>query len=251
MRIDLAILRIAAWLVPSEQRTEWFDEWNAELWHVENVEEGQTTGFCLGAFRDAFWLRCNSSPNAQLWPRSPAQCLGFLGLVTTACILFAFRYHPPVGPSLLAMLLLALLALPALAATTSLRLGKYPANLFGWRWIFFASKIALVLPTVFFGVSGVLALWPIAGIGMCIPVLYVIAFRWALSDQRQRCPQCLRLLEHPTRIGQASYTLLDWYGTEFACVKGHGLLHVPDTPTIACPQQRWLHLDESWSVWFS
>ena len=150
------------------------------------------------------------------------------------------------------MLLMALLTLPTLMAITSLRLGEYPAKGFGWRWIFLASKIAFVTPIVFFG--GVMLLWPIVGriIGTdCMLVLNVIAFRWALVDQRQRCPECLRLLQYPSRIGQPSHTFLEWYGTEFVCGKGHGLLHVPETAMNSLPTQRWLHLDGSWRVWFS
>jgi hypothetical protein len=255
MRIGLTILRTAAWLVPGDQRTEWFDEWNAELCYVRSCDEGRTIGFCLGAFRDALCLRRNGPSNARPWLRlqSPAQCLGFLGLMAVACTLFAFRFHPPVGPSLLAMLCLPLMSLPGLFASTSVRLGEYPPNRYGWRWVFFASKIALVLPIVYFGVTGMLAMSPtVAGMaGATMLILYVIAFRWAVADQRHRCPECLRLLDHPTRIGQPSHTLLDWYGTEFVCVKGHGVLHVPDAPTMLFHTQRWLHLDQSWRVWFS
>jgi len=39
--------------------------------------------------------------------------------------------------------------------------------------------------------------------------VYLLAFRWALIDQRQRCPVCLRLLTSPTRIGAPSQTFLD------------------------------------------
>lgn len=166
MRVHCAILRSAGWLVPSEQRAEWLAEWNAELWYVRRSNERQRTSFCLGAFRDAVWMRRNSPPNGQPWLRleSPARCLGFLSLVAAGCVLLALRYHPPdcpllpVGQPLLAMLLTPLMALPGLLATTSLRLGEYPANHCGWRWVFFASKTTLVLAIVFFGG---LALWPI------------------------------------------------------------------------------------------
>src|ERR1017187_6048700 len=100
MSIHLAILRSAAWLVPGEQRAEWLAEWNAELWYVRRSSELQPTSFCLGAFRDALWLRRNSPPNEQsrLRLQSPAQCLGFLGLVAAGCILLALRYPPPDSP---------------------------------------------------------------------------------------------------------------------------------------------------------
>jgi hypothetical protein len=149
------------------------------------------------------------------------------------------------------MLGMAILSLPALAATTSLRLGECPANRCGWRWVFFAGKIALVLPLVFFGG---LCLWPIAGptIGHCMIVGYVVAFRWVLIDQRRRCPECLRWLAHPAPMGQRSHAILDWSGTEFACPKGHGLLYVPETSTISFRStERWMHLDRSWRGLFS
>ncbi len=236
MRMHLAILRSAAWLVPNEQRAEWLAEWNAELWYVQRSSELQTTSFCLGAFRDAFWLRRNRPPNAQTGLRlqSPAHCLGFLGLVATGCVLLALRWHPPdfafqpIWQTILAMLLTPLMALPALFATTSLRLGEYPGEPFwlalgifrGQDWVYVARR--------FFRGAG---LWAVAGggIGIAMVAAYVIAFRWVLSDQRRRCPECLRRLECPTRIGQPSHTLLEWYGTEFVCANGHGLLHVAES----------------------
>ena len=56
MTLHLAILRSASLLVPGPHRAEWFAEWTAELWHVNRG----ATAFCLGAFRDAFWLRRNT-----------------------------------------------------------------------------------------------------------------------------------------------------------------------------------------------
>jgi hypothetical protein len=142
------------------------------------------------------------------------------------------------------MIFLALLILPA---TTSLSLGSTPIRL-RW-WIFFAIKIALLMVITFFGI---LDLAPVVS-KLLQPqgwlVGYVLAFRWALIDQRRRCPVCLRLLANPTRIGCASHTFLEWYGTEFMCVKGHGLLHVPEVPT-GCYSTRWLRLDASWRSLF-
>jgi hypothetical protein len=258
MRIHLAILRIGAWLVPAEQRAEWLAEWRAELWYVEQSGERQTIGFCLGSFRDALWLWRNSPPDARAWLRLelPAQCLGFLGLAAAVCVPFSLRLHIPGipllpnGDSFLLMLMTAVMSLPMLLGITPLRLGEYPANRSGWRWAFFASKIALLLPLVFLAA---LNLWPIIGpLSLdCMSFGYVIAFRWALIDQRRRCPECLRLLKHPALIGQASHTFLEWYGTEFVCPSGHGLLHVPEIPTVSFRTQRWMYLDRSWSGLFS
>ena len=83
MTIHLAILQIASYLVPGEQRAEWLAEWKAEVWYVRRSGAWQTTGFCLGAFRDALWLRRNSAQQVRHWLHleSPVQCLGLLGLV--------------------------------------------------------------------------------------------------------------------------------------------------------------------------
>jgi hypothetical protein len=64
------ILQVAALLVPGRERAEWLAEWQAELWHVwqaysrksrDRFRGGQAvTDFCLGAFRDALWLRWNN-----------------------------------------------------------------------------------------------------------------------------------------------------------------------------------------------
>ena len=66
----LFILRSAAWLVPGQERAEWLAEWQGELWHVWRSCDSRSfsrfsgspevTDFCLGAFRDAFWLGWNN-----------------------------------------------------------------------------------------------------------------------------------------------------------------------------------------------
>jgi hypothetical protein len=82
--------------------------------------------------------------------------------------------------------------------------------------------------------------------GMCL-----FGLRWVLQDQRQRCPVCLRLVEHPAQVGQASRTFLAWNGTELMCMDGHTLLHVPGMPTSWFGAQRWLYLDTSWDFLFA
>ena len=156
---------------------------------------------------------------------------------------------------------LACLALPA---TTSLPLGEYrlSSRKVSWsmklrRWSFLGSKIALLLPIVYF-VSLDLAylratldtfasdyIQLVSSFSICL-----FGLRWALRDQRQRCPVCLGKLSHPARVGQPSRTFLAWNGTELICVGGHGLLHVPEMPTSWFSTQRWLYLDPSWEVLF-
>ena len=157
--------------------------------------------------------------------------------------------------------LLASLALPA---TTALPLGEYPhrrdhlpavVNL--RRWAFLLIKFVLVLLVVYLGSADlaysvassdpVIALY--VQLGSAFPTL-LFAFRWILQDQRRRCPECLRRLSSPARVGQASCNFLSWNGTELFCVRGHGLLHIPELPTSWFSTQRWLCLDASWACLF-
>ncbi|WP_263368984.1 hypothetical protein [Edaphobacter bradus] len=154
-------------------------------------------------------------------------------------------------------LLLALLALPA---TTSLPLGEYPADSerISWplrlrRWMFLVVKFSLLLPTIYFASLDLAYAFPAAP--STVQYIQIVAsflmalfsFRWALKDQRRRCPVCLSTLTNPARVGEPSRNFLAWNGTELICTGGHGLLHVPELPTSWFATQRWLYLDSSWS----
>lgn len=151
-------------------------------------------------------------------------------------------------------LLVVVIAVLILPVTTSFSLGEYPAGLHSSarsarlnRFIFLGLKIVILLPIVF---CGTLAIAPAIALAWLRPqamlIGYFFAFRWALIDQRRRCPVCLRLLTNPVRLGQPSHTMLDWCGTELMCSKGHGLLYVSDSPTSSYSSQKWLPLDSSW-----
>ncbi|MCU1252811.1 MAG: hypothetical protein JWQ49_5840 [Edaphobacter sp.] len=157
--------------------------------------------------------------------------------------------------------ILAFLSLPA---TTSLPLGEYrlSSRKLSWstrlrRWTFLGGKIALLLPIVYL-VSLDLAymrttldtlsseyIQLVSSFSICL-----FGLRWALRDQRQRCPVCLGKLTHPARVGQPSRNFLAWNGTELICIGGHGLLHVPEIQTSWFSTQRWMYLDPSWEILF-
>lgn len=159
---------------------------------------------------------------------------------------------------LIAYPLMTLFSLLILSTTTPLALGDYPANRHSppgarrlRRWVFLSIKIALLLVIVCCGSLDLASLisanlyptgW-LAGL--------ILSLRWALIDQRRRCPVCLRMLTNPTRIGGPSQTFLEWYGTELICAQGHGLLYVPEILTSCYSTQRWQYLDPSWSSLFS
>jgi hypothetical protein len=156
---------------------------------------------------------------------------------------------PLAAPRLLAVLLwMMVVSATVLPAVTSLSLGEYPAKHMR-RWIFLAAKLALVLPIVLFGTLDVFSLIAIHLQPHALFAGSVIGFRWVLNDQRRRCPVCLRVLTNPTPIGEPSRTLLEWYGAELVCTRGHGLLHVPEIRN-SYSEQRWLRLDSSWSSLF-
>lgn len=133
------------------------------------------------------------------------------------------------------------------AATTSARFRVCLQGRHYRRWMFLSAKIVLLMFIGFFFILIVQALIG-SEIRPLVMPLYVIAFRWALIDQRHRCPECLRRLLLPVRIGVASQTFLEWYGTEFLCGDGHGLLQAPETSTASSDRQHWLRLDDSWAT---
>ena len=118
----LAVLRLASLIVPRTQRSEWWREWSAELWHVREActpsrgiswaAEREVAAFCLGAFQDARCLRAQSTPLPL--PRattmgSASQCLLLLAGLIIASLsiatllpgvreqLYQFRYRVPPG----------------------------------------------------------------------------------------------------------------------------------------------------------
>jgi hypothetical protein len=95
---SMLIIRCAAWLVPARERSEWRAEWEAELCYVwrangSNVNlcaQEDVTRFCMGAFHDAFWLRCDclrSSRGRVLRPGSASRCSLMLAMWVAASLL--------------------------------------------------------------------------------------------------------------------------------------------------------------------
>ncbi len=256
MTLHLALLWCASWLVPRAERGEWLAEWTAELWFVRR-KGGAATAFSLGAFRDALWLRRNGEGRAFRL-ESPGQCLGVLSVMAVVGALLTFCWAPSrelaamyrergTAASFAVMVAIALVLLPR---TSSFRGGAYPGAGAWRRRAFLAGKLLLAVPAVF---CATLIVGAVIARGLqahSLIVGLVLAFRWVLVDQRRRCPECLRLLDHPMRVGRPSQTFLEWYGTEFVCMKGHGLMHVPEIPTTSFETQRWMRLDRSWSGLF-
>jgi hypothetical protein len=259
------ILRAASFLAPAHRRAAWLEEWLSELWHIPRHG---ATRFCLGAFRDALWLRRNEWKPVKrtlILLESPLSCLAFLAALAAVSAVLVVRLpgldrgqwpsHPssrllPMG--CIVMLFLSCLFLPA----TRFALGRAPANRPPLPWpgrlrrgVFLTLKIALVQPILLGGFMLLILIGPavpFAPLGLF--VFWISLLRWVLIDQRSRCPVCLGLLSAPVRIGAPSRTFLEWYGAESMCAHGHGLLQVPE---VSNGMEQWLCLGPSWSGLFS
>jgi hypothetical protein len=85
----------------------------------------------------------------------------------------------------------------------------------------------------------------IVGIGLNL-MTAALVLAWSLYDQKERCPQCLRRLRMPVRIGVSSSVIFEAAGVESVCPAGHGARFAPEWrgPTVERPA--WTSFDDSW-----
>jgi hypothetical protein len=110
-----------------------------------------------------------------------------------------------------------------------------------------------VQPILFCGMVVLILIGPVVPMApqLGIYAMWTLTFRWVITDQRRRCPVCLRLLTNPVGIGNSSHTFLEWYGAESVCSRGHGLQHMPEISASYSGKSEWLALGDSWSGLFS
>lgn len=99
-RVHLGLIRGASFVVPAWDRSEWLQEWQAELWYLlrEYFSQAsphptpiwQATAFCLGAYRDAFCLRKRSWRRPQSRIRRLARIRGSASLCLLLLIVMFF-----------------------------------------------------------------------------------------------------------------------------------------------------------------
>jgi hypothetical protein len=87
--------------------------------------------------------------------------------------------------------------------------------------------------------------------GLLLAIAFVIAVGraviWCITDQRHRCPSCLRRLVLPVPVGSWA-SQFEPAATEMLCEEGHGALALSDGETNG--EDRWIGLDESWKALF-
>jgi len=128
-----------------------------------------------------------------------------------------------------------------------------PLHRYNWRyWWFLASKLVLVLillpvlwleatfvvreflpnPVLRFVVGGLVP-------GLLFVALLACSLIWCFSDQRRRCPVCLRRLALPVNTGSWS-SVFEPASTELLCEEGHGSLILPEN--MQGPSEHWTEL---------
>jgi hypothetical protein len=158
-------------------------------------------------------------------------------------------------------LFLALVALPAVISVSlgdsDIAAHRPSFRQRTFRALFLAAKLMLIaalgftasLDLAYVNTTGYSSFAECSQLLFCFTIC-LFGFRWAVADQRKRCPVCLRRVTNPASVGLASRTFLGWNGTEMICMGGHALLHVPSLPTSWFSDQRWLYLDSSWDFLF-
>jgi hypothetical protein len=267
------VLQFAARIVPADRRELWMAEWVAELSHMLQGDTSTALACREGMVRDALTMRWLSVVNrwrAIDW-RDPGLYLrlitvGFLAIVAESMAQPQLRHlaFSKWGYGAFACFIaLALFSLPSTMVTS--RYGARDAyhgeaaalrqRMFRGRYlvgklvmlVLSAYLLALQVTQSFQHLLGTQADWLLVACGL---LFNVIAVNWALTDQRLRCPTCMRLLRNPARMGPPSWSLLGSCAMEEMCDRGHGLLHQPEWQTSWFENARWLQLDRTWKELF-
>ena len=95
-----ALIWLASWIVPSQQRRPWRESWTKQVWHwcqflaesrqLNRDKKLELARFCWGAFAAAFWQRYDREEFLQRRDRlrrSPGSCLGAIALTLLLLIL--------------------------------------------------------------------------------------------------------------------------------------------------------------------
>ncbi len=257
------LLGVASLLVPGAFRAEWRARRRADLqeyWDLyrrgDAPWEQTPFEYCSGMFAHAFAERfpVEFLRRAVLRPRFVVlgAMLAFLltGLLThgfsaTLNLLYALisltGKRPHDTREGVAAAHVVLISFALLVAIRLVALTRPPLHRYGWRYwsfLFFKLGATLVLVPVLwiettFAVRAFISNASLSIIlGGLLPSLIFIAalgcaITWCFSDQRRRCPVCLRRLSLPVTTGSWS-SMFEPASTEFLCEEGHGSLILPE-----------------------
>jgi hypothetical protein len=113
------------------------------------------------------------------------------------------------------------------------------------RWAaFLCAKLLMIIPLVFLSELDVAQMIGARYVGFAEMAVSVsglsLLFRWAVQDQRLRCPECLSRVQHPVQVGNAAHLLLDTQVTEYVCPRDHGFLQFDHETVDDLPHSRWI-----------
>jgi hypothetical protein len=197
------VIECVALVVPGANRKDWLFKWKSELWYVrrEAPASKDVWRFCLGAVRDARWMRRYSPrEGGHLNLDSPLNCVMFLISLALSSLVVAlllpsarnilllslhtdssfYWLHSwagvsesppnPIDQQIVLFRLNFVFACLILPAVTTLRLGsrsgarKLRSCLSRSRWLlFFLLKVILILPLVYFAALDLGNLFPTDG----------------------------------------------------------------------------------------
>jgi hypothetical protein len=257
---DRTLLRYGSRVVPESNRGEWLRHWHAELCYVRS--RGLASGrhsLALGLLLDATWLRKES------WRRSfsgsALLCLAILALLLPMAALPVFilagnlkAFVSTIESSMPSFVFGSLPIMIVGLFTSRIPVEVHALPLRGQikACIFHTSKIALLVPFTFLlSVDLFAPLHPFSSFpafllqSFVFALLALLAFHWAVLDCNLRCKYCFRSLAEPVRVGCPSHNFLEWNGFELLCIRGHGLLSIPEIETSSCSSRKWLSRNET------
>lgn len=236
---------------------------------------GATLHLCADALASAFWLRFERTRVIQ-WMQGPGFILAAAALALALIAVLSRGFQATRGVILAFIdweidprvvrhdaraelviahfvpILLALTVGAVLVAIGRLSLGRY-----GWRyWLFLSYKllaVMVIIPLVWIeGNAALRAHLAVRTLSLLFGWLaWTLAFLgafgcgviWSFTDQRRRCPVCLRRLAMPVTLGSWA-SVFEPVTTEMLCGEGHGALCMDERDSGA--GDRWIALDSSW-----
>lgn len=281
------LIQAASCIVPAHSRSAWRGRWQGNLaawWTLVQRGEITTRGSAdmlhewSGAFPDAFGTRVGKE-SLRDWARRPSfllACTSMLLLLmaaisrgftaTRTMFHVASRIHfgrPGLDPAFESLVPYGIVFAFALATGIALiALRDQPLRGYGWRYhAFLGAKLMSVVvigPVLWLETSAAVRLLlpkheafvVIPGLLFAAAFLFGFAFAlgWCFTDQRRRCPNCLKRLAMPVTIGTWG-SQLEPAITELLCDEGHGSLYLPETQSGE--RDRWASLDPSWQELFA
>lgn len=211
----------------------WFLQRSREFWLIENASPRNVGAFLLVRSRPRTepllepedLVPLNTASRGALSASSAVflaalVLLAVLGLFETAVLARTLgSWRRSAGLLLRNYAFLVAKALPPLAMLAIL-------------WTVVAESPALAPVGYFAGVSSLIVFYLFA-------LLSTAAVRFALVDQRSRCPVCQRSLSMPVGLGVPGSILFELPAVEYICAYGHGTLYLPEPTSEGVREPAW------------